>query len=67
MVKIKKITNMHEFIEAVYQICSNKMNKKEYMSIKQSNKKITENFKLEFAGYYNGKKVYKKVKLNKEN
>ena len=44
MAKIKKITNMHEFIEAVNQICSNKLNKKEYMSIKQSNKKITENF-----------------------
>lgn len=67
MAKIKKITNMHEFIEAVNQICSNKMNKKEYMSIKQSNKKITENFKSEFVGYYNGKKVYKKFELNKEN
>ena len=67
MVKIKKITNMHEFIEAVNQICSNKMTKKEYMSIKQNNKKITENFKSEFAGYYNGKKVYKKFELNKEN
>ena len=67
MAKIKKITNMYEFIEAVHQICRNNMSREEYMSIKQSNKKITENFKSEFVGYYNGKKVYKKVELSKEN
>lgn len=54
-----------EFIKAINKVCIEAMNmsKEKYMSINQNNKKITENFKSEFAGYYKGKKVYKRVKL----
>lgn len=56
---------VEELIKAINKVCNEamSMSKEEYMSIKQSNKKITENFKSEFAGYYKGKEVYKRVEL----